>query len=151
MTTPEKAGSKQAKSGKFAKGQSGNPSGRPKGSRNKTTLAVEALLDGEAAKLTKKAIERALAGDVTAMRLCLDRISPPSRERRMSFPLPKLESADDLPDATAAIIRAVADGELGASEGEAILRMMDCFRRAFDSAEIERRLLALEAVYVEGR
>ena len=151
MKASEKTGTIQSKGGKFAKGQSGNPAGRPKGARNKTTLAVEALLEGEAAKLTKKAIERALAGDVTALRLCLDRISPPSRERRLSFTLPLLESADDLPDAAAAIIRAVADGELGLSEGEAILRMMDSFRRAFDSAEIERRLLALEAVYVEGR
>lgn len=146
---PEKTAKQQHKG--FKKGQSGNPSGRPKGARNKTTLAVEALLDGDAARLTKKAIERALAGDVTALRLCLDRISPPSRERRVSFKLPRLESADDLPDATAAVIRTVAEGELALSEGEAILRMMDCFRRAFDSAEIERRLLALEAVYVESR
>lgn len=146
---PEKTTNQQHKG--FKKGQSGNPAGRPKGARNKTTLAVEALLDGDAAKLTKKAIECALAGDVTALRLCLDRISPPSRERRLRFTLPKLETADDLPDVTAAIIRAVADGELGPSEGEALLRMTDCFRRAFDSAEIERRLLALEAVYVEGR
>lgn len=151
MKAPEKTGTKQSKNSKFAKGQSGNPAGRPKGARNKTTLAVEALLDGEAAKLTKKAIERALAGDVTALRLCLDRISPPSRERRVSFTLPRLESADDLPDASAAIIHAVANGEVGLAEGEAILRMMDCFRRAFDSAEIERRLLALEAAHVESR
>ncbi len=148
---PEKAGVKQAKNGKFVKGKSGNPAGRPKGSRNRTTLAVEALLDGDATKLTKKAIERALAGDVTALRLCLDRISPPSRERRLDFTLPPLESADDLPEATGAIIGAVASGELGLSEGEALLRMMDCFRRAFDSAEIERRLNALEAAYVQGR
>src|SRR4029077_7685570 len=40
-------------------GQSGNPSGRPKGSRNRTTLAAEALLDGEAEQLTRKAIELA--------------------------------------------------------------------------------------------
>ena len=50
----------------------GNPGRRP-GSRNKATVAVEALLDGEAEKLTRKAIEMALAGDTVAMRLCLDR------------------------------------------------------------------------------
>ena len=57
----------------FKPGTSGNPSGKPAGARNKTTLAVEALLDGEAEDLTRKAIELAKAGDMTALRLCLDR------------------------------------------------------------------------------
>ena len=61
----------------FAKGASGNPLGRPAGSRHKTTLAMEALLDGEAEKLTRKAIDLALAGDMVALRLCLDRTIPP--------------------------------------------------------------------------
>jgi hypothetical protein len=49
---------------------------KPKGTRNKTTLAVEALLDGEAETLTRKAIELAKAGDLAALRVCLDRIAP---------------------------------------------------------------------------
>jgi hypothetical protein len=63
----EKTDTKQG--ARFRKGQSGNPSGRPPGARNKTTLAAEALLDGEAEALTRKAIERALEGDTTALRL----------------------------------------------------------------------------------
>ena len=51
---------------------SGNPSGRSKDSRDKTTLAIAALLEGEAEGLTRKAIERALEGDATALRLCLE-------------------------------------------------------------------------------
>ena len=71
----EKTDTKQG--ARFRKGQSGNPSGRPRGARNKTTRAVEALLDGEAEALTRKAIERALEGDTTALCLCLDRLLPP--------------------------------------------------------------------------
>jgi hypothetical protein len=52
----------------FKPGQSGNPAGKPRGSRNRTTLAVEALLDGEAETLTRKAIELAKAGDLAALR-----------------------------------------------------------------------------------
>jgi hypothetical protein len=59
----------------FKPGQSGNPLGRPKGVRNRATVAAEALLEGEAEALTRKAIELALAGDPTALRLCLERIS----------------------------------------------------------------------------
>ena len=43
----------------FQTGQSGNPGGRPKGSRNATTLALETLLDGQATALTQKAIDLA--------------------------------------------------------------------------------------------
>jgi hypothetical protein len=70
----ENTGEQQA--GRFRKGQSGNPAGRPRGARNATTLAAEALLAGEAAALTRKAIELALDGDVVALRICLDKILP---------------------------------------------------------------------------
>lgn len=59
--------------GRFRKGESGNPSGRPRGARNAATLTCEALLDGQAEALTQKAVEMALAGDVVALRLCAQR------------------------------------------------------------------------------
>jgi Family of unknown function (DUF5681) len=57
----------------FKPGKSGNPSGKPKGARNKTTVAMEKLLDDDAATITSKAIELAKNGDLTALRLCLER------------------------------------------------------------------------------
>jgi hypothetical protein len=42
--------------GHWPKGVSGNPLGRPRGARNRTTVASEALLEGEAETLTRKAI-----------------------------------------------------------------------------------------------
>lgn len=145
---PAKTGAIQ---GQFKKGQSGNPAGRPKGARNKATIAVEALLGGEASKLARKAIERAMEGDIAALRLCLERICPPKKDRSIHFELPEFTGADDLPDVAASIIRAASRGELSLSEAESMLRMLDSYRRSIDSAEIERRLLALEAVYVESR
>ena len=100
----EKTDTKQG--ARFRKGQSGNPSGRPRGARNKTTLAVEALLDGEAEALTRKAIERAKEGDSVALRLCLERILPPRKDRPVSFALPKMESAADAGKASTAILTA---------------------------------------------
>ena len=105
----EKTGEKQA--GRFKPGESGNPAGRPPGSRNKTTLAVEALLDGEAEELTRKAIELAKEGDLTALRLCLERIVPARKDRPVVFALPDLETAGDAVKAWAAIMEAVASGE----------------------------------------
>jgi hypothetical protein len=63
--------------------------------RHRATLAAEALLDGEAEGLTRKAVEMALAGDTTALRLCLDRILPPRRERPVNFTLPSLRKPTD--------------------------------------------------------
>jgi Family of unknown function (DUF5681) len=77
----------------YEKGRSGNPAGRRTGSRNKATLAAAALLAGESEALTRRAVEFALGRDPTAMRLCLERILPPCRERTVKFALPPIESA----------------------------------------------------------
>src|SRR4029077_11874899 len=77
----------------FLRGESGNPAGRPMGARHKATVEDEALLDGGAEALTRKAVEMALAGDGTALRLCLDRIIPPRRERPGRFPKPGLQTS----------------------------------------------------------
>jgi hypothetical protein len=67
---PDNAGRTQG--GQFAPGCSGNPAGMKPGIRHKATRVALALLNGEVEKLTRKAVELALAGDVTALRLCLD-------------------------------------------------------------------------------
>ena len=141
---PVNTGRKQ--DGRFAKGASGNPSGKPAGSRHKATLAAEALLDGEAEKLTRKCVEMALAGDATAMRLCFDRLLPPRRERPVNFALPEIKRAADIIDATSALAAAVADGELVPGEAAALSSLLGNVAKAIELAEIEERLARLEAV-----
>src|SRR5918995_1517944 len=97
--------------GPFQPGQSGNPSGRPPGSRNKSKLALETLLDGEAENLTRKAIELAKAGDMAALRLCMERIYPARKDTPVTFDMPKLETPADAIRAMAAIMAAVANGD----------------------------------------
>jgi Family of unknown function (DUF5681) len=65
--------------GKWLPGVNGNRAGRPKGACHKATLAAEALLEGEAEGITRKAVELAIGGDTTALRLCLERIMPARR------------------------------------------------------------------------
>jgi hypothetical protein len=72
--TTGKTGAARDRRGRFEKGRSGNPAGRPRGSVNSATRAAALLLDGEAEALMRKAVEAALAGDPAALRLCLDRI-----------------------------------------------------------------------------
>ena len=54
----------------------------------------------------------AMGGEPTAMRMCLDRLIAPRKERPVSFALPKIETASDLVSATNAIAASVASGEL---------------------------------------
>jgi hypothetical protein len=102
--------------GKFQKGQSGNPAGRRAGSRNKASLAVEALLDGEAEKLSRKAVEMALDGNPVALRLCLERIAPPRRGRSVNLDIGPVSSGSDLAGAQAKVLAAMADGEITIEE-----------------------------------
>jgi hypothetical protein len=128
----------------FQRGKSGNPNGRPKGHRNKATMAIEELLDGEAEALTRKVIEKALEGDLTALRLCLDRLLPPRRDRPVTFELPKIESAADARKASSAILAACAVGTLSPGEAAEILSLVAAFVQVVETTETEARLAALE-------
>ena len=101
-------------------------------------MAIEALLDGEAEALTRKAIEKALAGDPQALRLCLDRIAPPRQDRPTPFALPKLAEAADARDALAAVVRAVAEGELTPSEAATLAGLIEQFADVDKETSIAR-------------
>src|SRR5262245_104266 len=79
----------------FRPGQSGNPAGKPKGTRHRATMFAQQLLDGEAEAMVRKVIEKAKQGDMIALRLCLDRIVPPRRDRPVHFEIPDLKFAED--------------------------------------------------------
>lgn len=133
----------------FPKGRSGNPAGKPRGARNRATLAAETLLDGETEGLTRKAIELALAGDVTALRLCLDRIISPRRDRPIKFSLPMLSTAADALAAINAITKGVMRGELTDSEAKTLLEIVGSFREVLSLVDYEARLTALEQRLLE--
>jgi hypothetical protein len=128
----------------FKPGQSGNPSGRPVGARNRATLAMEALLDGDAEAIMRKAIELAKAGDAPSLRLCMDRLMPARRDRHVAFKLPDLTVAGDAVTANAALVAAVAAGELTPSEAAELAKLVESFTRSIEVTEIQERLSRLE-------
>src|SRR5450759_5359597 len=82
--------------GKFKKGTSGNPNGRPLGSRNRATLLAEQLLEGEAEQLTRQVINLAKKGNIHALRFCLERLIPVRKERSIEIDLQPVHSAQDI-------------------------------------------------------
>ncbi len=128
----------------FKKGQSGNPSGRPKGSLNKTTLAVQSLLNGQAEEITQKAIELAIDGDVPALKLCFERLLPVKKDSPVNFRLPAIKSADDIIRVQTAIVREVSKGEITPMEAMRISTVMEGLRKTFELQELENRISTLE-------
>jgi len=127
--------------GQFTAGNSG----RPKGSRNRATVAIESLLDGQAEALTQAAVTRALEGDGIALRLCMERIAPAPKDKRVIFDLPTIESAVDASDAAGSVLRAVSKGALTPIEATRVMGLIDSYRRTLELTEIESRLQVLEA------
>lgn len=142
---PEKTGADQdRRDTRFKPGQSGNPSGRPKGSRHRVTLLAEQMVDGAAEEIVGKVIEHAKHGDPIALKMLLDRILPARKERPTPFELPMINSVNDLPTAFAAISAAVADGEITLAEAAEASRLLDNYSRAVDVTELAARIDALE-------
>ena len=140
--SPVKTGEKQDT--KFQSGQSGNPSGRPSGSRNKATLAVQALLEGEAEALGRKAVDMALEGDTTALRLVMERIAPVRKGRAVQFDIPKIETPADVVAAMGAIAEQMAAGDMTPEEAQIAAGVLEAKRKALETEEIEKRITALE-------
>jgi len=95
--------------------------------------------DGEAATITRGAIELAKRGDLTALRLCLERLVSPRREQPVNLTLPEINSMDHATKAMAAIIMAVATGELPPAEAAGLSRIVDGYVKMLEVTEIERR------------
>ena len=118
--------------------------GRPKGARNKATLAVEKLLDGDAEAITRKAIEMALGGDGPAIRLCLERLLPARKDSPVVFALPRIETAMDAVTASSALLSAVATGEVTPEEAGKVMGLLTAHKQLVEVCDLETRLQRLE-------
>lgn len=134
----------------FQKGQSGNPNGRKLGSRNRASIIVERLLDGEAEKLTRRLIERALEGNTEAMGIVFARLCPARKDRAVRFDLPAIKTVEDIGTALESLNAQVAAGDLTPLEGQQVAALIEARRRIVETVELEARVAALEAAQPKG-
>ena len=138
---PDKTEKKQAK---FSRGRAGNPLGRPRGIRNKATIAAEALLAGEIEEICRKAIEEAKRGNIQAIKFVLDRILPPKKEAPIFINLPPVKTGSDILEAIHRIAQAVSRGELSPTEGDCLTRIIERQAKMIEMNDFEERLKKLE-------
>jgi hypothetical protein len=129
---------------KFEKGTSGNPAGRQRGSRNRAHRWLDSIGREAGHDVLEAVIVKARGGDMVAAGLILSRIWPPRRGRPIQVKLPPITTAADLPAALAAVVQAVAAGELTPEEASAIANMLEVQRRAVETAGLDARVTALE-------
>ena len=141
---PEPANTGEKQGNRFEKGQSGNPNGRPEGSRNKATLLLDQLADAEAEAIQKQVLEAAKAGDLKAAELILARIWPPQRGRPVRLDFSPVRTAAEVSDGMAAVVEALAEGEVTPDEAATISTVLEARRKALETQELAERIERLE-------
>ena len=152
MTTPEQPdwlknhiaqhGAQRPTRGGFMPGVSGNPAGRPKGSKDKKTLVAQEF-EKEGSAVAAVVIEKAKGGDMTAANIVLQRISPPlkSRGERVQF---SLDAQAPLTEQGRQILMAVAEAQIDPDTGKLLIECLCSFAGLMQVDELSERLAALE-------
>ena len=137
--------------GRFQKGRSGNPKGKPKGVRNKTTLIAQALLEGQAEALVTKVVQLALAGDLSCLRVCIERLVPPKRDTPIDIVFPDIKVAADAPKLLSIVMKRLREGGITPSEANALTDLVMAMQKLLELVDLDRRINALEEKFGSRR
>ena len=122
----------------FVKGQSGNPAGRPAGSRNKFSLEMQEALEEHGPLMIQRLLLLASEGNTGALRQCLDRLLGKQRPSAVMLPAP--DSPNYVIEALTEIHRALGAGEIASDEAARLVEFVGRTARVLASkvvAEID--------------
>jgi hypothetical protein len=125
----------------FKKGVSGNPKGKPKGCKDKRT-ELRAMLEPHAGALIKKAVDLALAGDTTALRICMDRLVAPMKAKDGAVEIG--ESAGSLTEQGKTVLSALVSGRISPEDATTVMQALSAQARIIEVDQLEQRIAALE-------
>lgn len=134
----------------FQKGQSGNPNGRPKGKPNQSTVIAKDLLSQNSEALMQRLIDLALEGDMTALKICIDRICPPLKAQSQPVTI-DYNSNQGLTETAKQILQQVTQGHIPPDIGTQLINSIMTITRTKDIEEIQKRIEAIEINFIEGK
>jgi hypothetical protein len=105
---------------------------------------MEALLEGEADQLTRKAIEMALQGNPVALRLCLERLLPARKDRPIELNLPQVQNAKQISEAMGTVVAAIGEGQITPNEGQVLANVLAVQSEFVEAEQLEQRVSKLE-------
>ena len=120
--------------------------GRPKGSRNKTTVVAQRLLEEYSEPIVRKCIVDALKGDGPSRRICMERILPAQRDACIRIKLPRTLTAQDVDQAAEQVVQSVAAGRISPATGAALAQILELRRKAIEEGMITLRASGLRKV-----
>ncbi len=124
----------------FTKGASGNPTGRPKGikdKRHRFNEAVESMIP----EVLESVFQKAVAGDMTAAKMLLDRSLPTKRpeQERVQIPIKENTALN-----AREVLKSVFDGEVSPDVGASLLASITGVLKAIEVEDLAKRIEALE-------
>jgi hypothetical protein len=139
---PENTGQIQEK-GRFKKGESGNPKGKPKGAKHRASLLAEKLFENDIEMICNQVISQARDGNLHAAKIILDRLLPPRKDRFINIKLPFINGSSDALEALRLICFAVGNGEITPLEGEALSKIIEIQTKSMELYDFEKRLQSI--------
>jgi hypothetical protein len=109
---------------KYSPGTSGNYNGRPVGSKNKRTQ-LTVLLESRAEDLLNKLLEVALAGDVNALRFCVERLIPKAHHEPLDIDLTMNINDQRIRKIKNKILNSALSGLISFSDADKIIKLLD--------------------------
>ncbi|HNQ08835.1 MAG TPA: DUF5681 domain-containing protein [Giesbergeria sp.] len=126
---------------KFKAGESGNPKGRPKAVPS-TVGGLREAIAKQVPQIIDVLVQQALAGDVQAARVLIERAIPAIKP--VELPAVLALPSGTLTEKGQAVLQAVAGGSLAPSQGAQLLTGIGTLARVAEVDELERRVKALE-------
>lgn len=139
-----KAAKRKPRGRPFPKGRSGNPKGKPKGTRHQATQIAEALMAGDIEAIVDRVVRKAKRGDLAASKLVLDRVAPVRKGSTVEIALPDVKTSSDIVAAMAALMAAVVGGKISPEEAQSMAAVLEINRKAIEQHELEARIARLE-------
>lgn len=140
---PENTGEIQ-ENGRFKKGKSGNPRGKPKGARHRASMMAEMLFENGIEVVCEQVLSQAKEGNLHAAKIVLDRLLPPRKDRPINFRLPFIKNTADAMAASQLICYAVGNGEITPLEGESLSKIIEIQAKNIELFDFEVRLQKIE-------